>query len=509
MSGLVNHPLPWLSAPPPSDPPSLAPLETVGAEDAPPPFRVETLTDGATETTLLRLPGEDGYALLAALCGREAGTAWADGVLTLLAGSGGGVARGKPATRLAITREAFASWVNAGHARLTQAEVNVAAAIAAGQGLSDIARSDGVSRETRRSQLRSLAEKLDLASQSDLRAALVSGLFALVARLKDPQWDRDRQRAFHDLFHRYVPEGRRVLLADREGHVHRLVDVGPIGGRPVVMAPPQILPDIRPRDIETLHALDLRLLFVLRYGAVHPDCPGLSPEAHAARAAGGIAAAIDWAGDRVEAVVGLISGAVHATRYARNHPEATPGLILVGAGIAPARATGWAGRLRSDILKRARAPWFAFSRFIDAVGKQLAHSSVLVQLLERSYAHNPSDALIVAAETRGHPSRMAEMFASSIESIKYDFHAQAHHDWTARPPGVPVSFIHGERDHIHKLDDVIARSRDWNAGLWVLPECGQLAYHDHFEPVMRAVRQSMDVRSARSEGRPARAAPAP
>lgn len=371
---------------------------------------------------------------------------------------------------------------------LFPAELRLVKQVLCGMNLNEAATLDGVGHETKRSQLKSVSQKLDTRSQTELAARVMTQIMLRVSEVVAARRETN-QAAFVDLVRCFIPSARTMQITGPSGALHRFVDLGPVQGEPLVMLHPQILPDISEADLRFLHDRKLRVIMPLRNGALSPDDRPLNVARHLDHACEGVELArATFCGDTFHLMT-CISGTPYGIEYASRNPGRIASFALVGACFRPNSGMGTAGRLRYGLLSLATRNWALYSRAIDFIGRRIRRPGALEQLLSNVYRPSPPDSEVIRAEYekphRG--ERVRRFFTSSVESIKHDFYHQAHPRWDSFPRGAfPSAFIHGDQDTIHALSDV----RELAAALGDVPVipvevAGQLLYHRHFQPLIR------------------------
>ncbi|MGB3832640.1 MAG: alpha/beta hydrolase [Mesorhizobium sp.] len=368
------------------------------------------------------------------------------------------------------------------------AELRLAKQILCGMNLNAAAALDGVGHETKRSQFKSLSQKLDVRSQPELAARMMMQIMLQVSEAVALR-TAGNEAAFAGLVRRFIPSARTMQIAAPNGDMHRFVDLGPVRGEPLVMLHSQVLPDLSDADIRFLHDHGLRVIIPLRNGAMAPDDRPLRIARHLDHACEGVELARQtFCGDTVHLMT-CISGTAYGIEYARRNPEKVVSFALVGASFRPTSGMDTAGRLRYGMLSLALRNWSLYSRAIAFYGRRLRRPGALEQLLFNVYRPSPPDLEVIRAEhdKPHHGERMRRFFTASVESIKHDFYHQAHPRWDAFPRGAfAAAFLHGDRDMIHDLDDVRELAASWGVPVTPIEGAGQLLYHRHFQPLMRA-----------------------
>ena len=348
-----------------------------------------------------------------------------------------------------------------------------------------------MSHETKRTQFKSLCRKLGVRSQNELTSAALTRILLNFASGNSHHASRG-DRLFVELVHEFVPKARTFLLSGPSGTDHRFIDVGPMGGTPVVFLHSQILPDLRADDIGALCRHGLRLIIPLRNGAMASSFDRLGIDAHLDHACEGIDLARSHFGLQRTDILPCISGSAYGLEYARRHPERIRSLAFVGACVKPNTGSATAGRLRAGMFALAARHWSLYSRAIEFYGRRIQRPDKLRKLLLNVYRPCLADLAVIKGEYAPPygGERVRKLFSSSVESLKHDFYHQAHPRWEALPPNLfPTAFFHGTHDFIHSIGDVRELAQGYgNAPVHPIHGAGQLLYHRHFEPMLVAYR---------------------
>jgi pimeloyl-ACP methyl ester carboxylesterase/DNA-binding CsgD family transcriptional regulator len=376
-----------------------------------------------------------------------------------------------------------------GVGRLSTGEIRVLKQVICGIDLADAARADGVTRETKRTQFKSVARKFECHSQVEVASLSLTRLL-LALRAEPAASINGGDALFRELAGRFLPEGRTLEIVADSGQRHRFVDIGPHDGRVIAMAHPQVLPDIRAMDVRRLHEQGLRLVVPLRAGAMTDVDAALDPPQHLNHAIEGIdLLRTHFAGAQVD-LLGCISGVPYALTYARTFPARVRSLALAGSPAGLASTGSVAAAIRQGFYQLAGEHWPVLSRVLDFYGRRINRPETFRSLLSRHYRQSLSDLKVIEAEFAAphFGERARRLFVSSMGSIKHDFLNQARLDWGQVPSGIfPILFLHGAHDPVHPVEHarVIAR-RLPGSHFCSLPLAGQLLYHQHFEPMLSA-----------------------
>jgi pimeloyl-ACP methyl ester carboxylesterase/DNA-binding CsgD family transcriptional regulator len=322
----------------------------------------------------------------------------------------------QPETRIRgvlLTRELFVTVIRAlGDGRLlTQAELHVAFQTVAGLTPQAAAARDGVSVETRRSQLKSLCAKLGCRGQSDVVRKLL-GQLAYLPALSDADgvFARTAERFAE---HYLAADGHLATRRLRDGRLMRYLDCGPMDGTPVVMLHGMMWPILVAGCWPHLQANGLRLIVPIRRGHLQPALGGTPTnpaEALADASLDDIAAFVSETVSRPVVLLGNSLGAVLAAAFANRHPNLVQRLILLSTNLTqpPAVQGGPAAQFYAS-LNRLSPRRDLVNAITETYKSYYAELDSCRHILDTLFGASASD-LEVLRGHRGRPAQYA-MFA--------------------------------------------------------------------------------------------------
>ncbi|WP_295807915.1 alpha/beta hydrolase [uncultured Nitratireductor sp.] len=385
-------------------------------------------------------------------------------------------------------------WFLAQHfpnARPTPALLRLTACYLGGLSLSEGARLDGKSVETRKSQARELRQRLDLERTEDVQR-IVGG--QLIAALSAMLTEASVQS--HDVFERYreryLPEAVRCLvLSDSGNKPFRILDMGPKAGTPLIVLHAMILPDIRQKDIALLDELGLRLIWPLRNGLYAPDDPTFSEDEQIRHACHGIDLVRRVFCEEKIHILSLAASSKVAIAYARKNAENIDALFFAAACVLEGRPVSGARRLAKGMLALASRNETLMSATMDYFRRTILTPARFPAFIRGQFQASRADSLIVEAELAGPHGgeRFREALIHSIPSARHDFGFQRALDWDlARALGIETHFLHGDDDPIHPLPLIRTLVESFSeAHLHVIEKAGQLLYHDHLRDMLTPI----------------------
>lgn len=373
--------------------------------------------------------------------------------------------------------------------RLTPALMRLLVSILAGVPLKRGGAGNARSAETRKTQARELRNRFGLATTEEV-ARIVGAFILRLVEVAAERRQRPDSSAFHAHIERYYPEEvQPLVIQDRDAMPHRVLAMGPVGGRALIMLHPLVLPSISRDDIAELHRLNLRLFWPLRIGQLAPqDAPASEDETicHAIR---GIDLVRRCFCGPMATVVSIAASSKVALAYARHHPERVDMVCAVAACVLRGRPQTASRRLASSILAILdRAPWLA-DGVLRIVTQHLLSERRFRRFLTEHFAESPSDSAVIRYELDDVAGgrRMKEALELSLRSIRNDFAFQQDLKWDQlRLLRMPVHIVHGAQDSIHPLPlirDLVADLPEIR--LHVMPGTGQLLMGESLRQMFR------------------------
>jgi len=364
----------------------------------------------------------------------------------------------------------------------------------AGIGLKDGARRDGRSVETRKrqsQQLRAAFEADDLATIGrQVAAALVLALDRFVA---PPGHGIDR--TLQEYVARFMPRGTRLFsLAAQDGTPVPVIDMGPAGGRPILVLHPMALPDIRPAEIAALDRLNLRLVWPLRHGTCAPGAAALPPRDHLAQALSGAQLALGVTCGGRAPVLAFAAASRVGLDLATVAPEAVSALHVAGVCLRDGRPEAGPRRLARGVLALAARNPGLLDPVMEQIVARLRRPGVFEDFLRRQFSDSAADLAVVETDLNGpHGSaRFRTVLLESAASARHDFLFQSDLGWDRVPPDLDLHLHHGGEDRIHPLPLIAALAdRLPGARLHVHPQAGQLFHHDHLTRLLERMAAGM------------------
>lgn len=377
------------------------------------------------------------------------------------------------------------------NAKLTPALVRLLICFLGGMSLTEGARHDDKSVETRKSQSRELRQRLGLERTSDIMRVVGARLVATISAELTEQ-TTSRSETFDRYVADYLPDDvRSVVLLDRDHRAFRVLDMGPQSGKPLLVLHAMILPDIRKQDIGMLHELGLRLVWPLRNGLNSPEDPVLSEDEQIRHACRGIDLVRELFCEERISILSFAASSKVALEYARQNRPYVDALYFAAACVLEGRPQGGVRRLAKGMLKLASFSEPLMSATMEYFQRTILSRQSFPKFIRKQFQDSTADSRIVEAELNNRFSgeRFREALTTSVTSARHDFGFQRTLNWeVAKQLGIELHFLHGNDDPIHPLPliETLAASLP-GARLHVIEDAGQLLYHDHLRAVLAPV----------------------
>lgn len=241
---------------------------------------------------------------------------------------------------------------------------------------------------------------------------------------REPEKQPSHQ-VIRDYHRRFMPSGVRLhVLVGVSGRQHRVFDMGPSGGRVIVVLHAQVLPWFRDEDIAALHEQQLRLIWPMRPGALAPEDAYLPSTEHLDCSLEAIQCASELTSDdRVIDLLSVSSGSFFATEYACRFPDRVNRLIYVSASYKPTLSRSWLDRYYRGLSKMIRDNPATARLMFHFLAKKFGEHAILADTLKKLFAGSEPDLAVLENEF-SEPETFDAIqirFSSSAKSIYQDF----------------------------------------------------------------------------------------
>ncbi len=387
--------------------------------------------------------------------------------------------------------------------KITMAEQNTILQCLSGLTLKEAATLDGVSYETKKSQLKSVFQKTDIKRQQVLSSFLIAHLTLAVAsdyaRKSSPQGTDEQFFSYVD---QYMGEHvRGSVIQDRSKTRIRLIEIGDPSGTPMVCIHHLGIINFSPDEIKEITRQRIRLICPLRQGAMGSRDQRISFEEHIEHAIAGIDLAVSLIPERQVTVVSLLSGCLYALQYLRRYPEKIQRLILISASCRAAKAKYSLSGFKRTIHNLASKNQTLFNATVAYLVSRVEKPEQLRKVWKESLKECEVDYRLIDTlfDDPKQVQAMQYRFKHSLISIVRDLQIQAESNWqplTAAPENLPVHFIHGSIDKtipIKNVQDIV----DWRKEnhLHVIEGAGNWMFGDFMRAVFSEVRLISDSSS--------------
>ncbi len=370
---------------------------------------------------------------------------------------------------------------------LTPAELRLAAQMICGIELKDAADNDSVSIETKRSQLKSITAKLGVSRQQGLLRMLLPE----IAHLTNPaSWDKTGQRLLNRYAADYLPADVRChSLSDHQGKSVRIIDFGPVRGKPVLMLHSMIFPDITSEDVQLAQELGLRLIWPLRPGLLDVKPELKSSSQYCTEVIEGIELAWEHLCGEPVPIIAMVSSAWHASAFAKLHPQRVKHITFAATCFSAGRYDNSLRYFGSSVAELCSRNTWLMSRTVDFIRKSMHDTSRFSATIKQVFRKSAPDINILEREcdADNDGQRLRTAMVDSPESVKHDYFNQVHFNWaTVTELTMPVQFIHGAQDSLHPVSDLKKLLFGLsNPRLVIFEQTGHIMQYEHFHQLIR------------------------
>lgn len=371
--------------------------------------------------------------------------------------------------------------------KLTPKEIRLTAQILIGLNLQSAANADNVSIETKRSQIKSIINKLNVERQIDVVRILLPEL-SLLADVS--AWDSEGQSLFNQYANRYLPDDVRCnRMVDKAGKTVRIIDYGPVRGKPVIILHSMIFPDITNEDVEFALKNNLRLIWPIRPGILESTPIPKSVKHYSRETIEGIDLAWEnLCGEPVH-VIAMVSSAWHAAKYATTYPRKVSGITFAATCFSAGKYENNLAYFGSSIMELCSRNVWLMTKTVDFIQKNVEDVSTFGNTIKRVFLQSDPDSDVLEREFSSpfYGERIKMVMVRSPESVKHDYFNQIHFSWLSIGTlKIPVKFIHGSQDSIHKISDLKRLIKNiGNASLTVMENTGHIMQYEHFQSLVR------------------------
>ena len=372
-------------------------------------------------------------------------------------------------------------------AQFTPSELRVAAQVVCGMTLQSAAEHDSVAIETKRSHIKSVMGKIGVARQADLIRVLLSELLLITdAR----NWDKARQYRFNEYCNSYLPDQVRChSLIDTNGKSVRVVDLGPQRGKPVIVLHSMIFPDITSEDVDFACRHNIRLIWPLRPGLLQSTPDRKSVDLYSKEVIEGIDLVWNHFCGEPVMILAMVSSAWHATHFTQKYPEKVADITFAATCFSAGKYENNIIYFGSSVAELCSRNTWLMTRTVDYIKKHVGEIEKFKSIVMKIFGGSEPDIETLNMEFSAphHGRRLQSVMVDSAESIKHDYFNQVHFSWdNVKKVEVPVKFVHGDQDSLHRVCDL----KRLIAGIGQIPlvqlkNTGHILQYENFRYLLR------------------------
>lgn len=402
--------------------------------------------------------------------------------------------------RLEVPHNAFSAYLSMTFApeTFTRSEVRTLMQFLADADLALAAKNDHVSLETKKSHYKSAAVKMGVKKQARLVSTLLTGILLELSYTDITSQHELNDCTFSEYARKYLPAGvRKLILVDQFKRHHRVLDMGNLSGRPLIILQSMVLPDFQQSDLEYLQDVGLRLLWPLHHGALSPSDPLLTKDQQFQYCSDGVELLREmFCGDKVT-LVSLVTSAWYGSHYAQLYPKRIKSLIFVAACYRHRPHKYGPQRIGDGLASLASRNDFIIDKILRIAIHHFRKPERFISMMRQKYANSAPDTAIINREFADQHSidnggRFYYMLSNSPSAISHDFKNGYNIAWQDLTQFEKLThFIHGTDDVHTELTDIekLIHENLPNATLHPIQECGELMYYNHFKTLIDTLKE--------------------
>ncbi|NOX39617.1 MAG: alpha/beta hydrolase [Alphaproteobacteria bacterium] len=342
-------------------------------------------------------------------------------------------------------------------ATLTKAEFHLLQQILCGMSLKHASEVDNVAYETKRTQFKSLAAHLNFSSQSEtirnmLLALTTYALESTGSFLAMTPQDSASIKSFLDSYYPGVFRFHQIVTHDKR--VLRVLETGPIDGRPVIWLHSQTLPSPDQFSSNWTRQHNIRLIIPLREGFLSEVETRFSRAEHLVRATQDIVAALDFFCNGRAQIVANSTGVAFALRLAATRPDCVDRLTISAAAYVGRYENQSVLRLVRGLKNLTLQSETLATKALDRYMSKMSSLTGALELLRTTYEKSAYDMDIfnrLLATPLGH-LWLYDSYRMSRYSVIKDIAMGGEDVWQlAHKISCKPLFVHGRRDPINNV----------------------------------------------------------
>jgi len=265
------------------------------------------------------------------------------------------------------------------------------------------------------------------------------------------------------------------------------MDYGPQRGKPVLVLHSMIFPDITADDLEFAHTNNLRFIWPIRPGILQSPSIPQSVQDYCTKTVEGMELVWEHFCGEPVSIVAMVSSAWHATAFAEKHPGKVADISFAATCFSAGKYENNLVYFGSSVAELCSRNTWLMTKTVDYLRSSVDDINTFRKTINRIFQNSAPDTDVLFREFDApyYGQRIKTALVNSPESVKHDYFNQVHFRWSRITKlTMPVKFIHGEKDSIHKLTDVKRLLRGFSDNpqyikLHTLPNSGHILQYEH------------------------------
>ena len=188
-------------------------------------------------------------------------------------------------------------------------------------------------------------------------------------------------------------------------------------------------------------------------------------------------------------LIAMVSSAWHATKFATTYPQKVSGITFAATCFSAGKYENNLVYFGSSIMELCSRNVWLMTKTVDFIQKNVDDVSAFGKTIKRVFINSTPDSKVLEREF-GSPffgDRIKTAMVRSPESVKHDYFNQIHFSWSSIGNlKIPVNFVHGSHDSIHKIADLKRLIKNiGNASITVMDNTGHIMQYEHFHSLIK------------------------